>query len=99
MAFFIGKIRKNEFQLFQEKMVRYSMMNLLFVFYVLNPTHVYETLLWIMWFTVIGMYHHYIPSPTLGFVKLFEIVGKERSQFVRTTNPSLIHLVYQHARN
>jgi autocrine motility factor receptor len=73
MAFFIGKIRKNEFQLFQEKMVRYSMMNLLFVFYVLNPTHVYETLLWIMWFTVIG------------FVKLFEIVGKERSQFFIST--------------
>ncbi len=55
MAFFIGKIRKNEFQLFQERMVRYSMTNLLFVFYVLSPTHIYETLLWITWFTFIGM--------------------------------------------
>lgn len=59
MAFFIGKIRKNEFQLFQERMVRYSMTNLLFVFYVLSPTHIYETLLWITWFTFIGTWKKY----------------------------------------
>lgn len=69
MAFFIGKIRKKEFEKFQERMVQYSAVNLLFVFYVMNSSTLYSTLTWITWFTAIG------------FFKVFSIIAKERSRY------------------
>jgi len=69
MAFFIGRIRKKEFEKFQERMVQYSAVNLLFVFYVMNSSTLYSTLTWITWFTAIG------------FFKIFSIVAKERSRY------------------
>ena len=43
-------------QAFQENMWLYSTFNLLFLFYVLKPTSVNETLLWVAWFSVTGIF-------------------------------------------
>ncbi|KAL0486933.1 hypothetical protein AKO1_012139 [Acrasis kona] len=81
MAYFIGKIRKKEFEKFQEKMVQYSGVNLLFVFYVMNSSTLHSTLTWVMWFTAVG------------FLKVFSIVGKERARHYTSTlvNDDLKH--------
>jgi hypothetical protein len=68
MAFFIGKIRKREFKLFQMNMVEYSRNNLVLVFHILQLNK-YETALWIMWFTIVG------------FFKVHTIIARERANY------------------